>query len=232
MESCAAMHALIVIIVGALIVHPATAAAVRERSVLSQASSGAIYATPSATLAASASESSVARAQGEIEPPLLNGLIEWLHIPKAGSSFVSAIAGAFCPAIPYDHGPGCLRNPQCPQLNHTCIANGSPLGPFFPQACYYQVGSIPYCNAQGKRPLQDGMPQDVQTSFYARFPAEKYCLPDFKWYLPVHIPVPANATDVRSHCRRLEPLPVYKAVQLYSLPAVIVRSSRYTMIDQ
>ena len=44
-----------------------------------------------------------ARATAAAHPEHRNGLVSWLHIPKCGSSFVAAVAGAFCPSLPAEH---------------------------------------------------------------------------------------------------------------------------------
>ena len=44
-----------------------------------------------------------ARATAAAHPEHRNGLVSWLHIPKCGSSFVAALAGAFCLSLPAEH---------------------------------------------------------------------------------------------------------------------------------
>ena len=51
-----------------------------------------------------------ARATAAAHPEHRNGLVSWLHIPKCGSSFVAAVAGAFCPSLPAEHSAECALN--------------------------------------------------------------------------------------------------------------------------
>ena len=39
---------------------------------------------------------------------------------------------------------------------------------------------MPYCNADGKRPMRDAMPDGVLPSYYALYPAAAYCAPGFE----------------------------------------------------
>lgn len=86
--------------------------------------------------------------------------MSWLHIPKCGSSFVAALAGAFCPSIPAEHSAECALNESIHQWT---------LSPT--RQCPFHHGDVPYCNAEGKRPMRDAMPRGVLPLYYALYPA-------------------------------------------------------------
>lgn len=126
-----------------------------------------------------------ARSTATAHPGHHNGLVSWLHIPKCGSSFVAALAGAFCQSIPSEHSVECSLNGS---ISHWTL---SPT-----RQCPFHHGDVPYCNADGKRPMRDGMPDGVLPSYYALYPASEYCAPGFEWdHGPIHRAVEKDAND-------------------------------------
>lgn len=117
-------------------------------------------------------------------PHPFEGLVSWLHIPKCGSSFIAAVAGAFCPKIPSEHSAVCPANSSLSYRQYTA----------FPERqCSSPASAVPYCNAKGQRPLRSQLVWGVEPSYIEHFPADEYCLPGFRWDTKVHRYLPSTA---------------------------------------